>query len=165
MGPSRPPCPPLHVPQDPMATHLNPHQFCQLPLRCLEDAACLASLVGPEGAPTGGQLVLAVAVLTGTCWLLPGLLSGGLHGAGPVTSVLLPDLLSGMPPWARPGCWEGTREGGAEGKALPEQELPGAPLKPLPAGTRRSGHVHTPCQSLSGGHLASLQWAGVFCNK
>lgn len=118
MGPYGPPRSLPHMPQDPVATHLNPHQFCQLPLRCLKDAACLASLVGAEGATTGGQLVLAVAVLTGACWLFPGLLSGGLHGAGPVTSVLPPDLLSGMPLWARPGLWEGTGEGRGQGQGL-----------------------------------------------
>lgn len=70
----------------PSAAHLNPHQLGQLSLGCLEDAAGLAALVGPEGAvATAGRLVLTVTVLTGACWLLPGLLGWGLGDAGPVT--------------------------------------------------------------------------------
>ena len=104
--------PPNLVPQTPSAAHLNPHQLGQLPLRRLKDAARLAALVGPEGAPAGGRLVLTVAVFTGAGWLLPGLLSRGLCGARPVTSLLPPDLPPrGTPPVARPGSQEGTGVG------------------------------------------------------
>ena len=55
---------------------------------------------------------------------------------------------------------------GEEGKTLPELRLPGTPLKPLLAGTQRSGPVHMPCRSPSGGHPASLWWMrGNKCNK
>ena len=112
------PDPPPHVPQDPTAAHLDPHQFGQLPLRRLKDAACLASLVGPEGATPRGQLLLTEAVLTGTRWLLPGLLSGGLHGTGPVTSVLPPDLLPRTPPCTRLGSREGAGARWGRGQGL-----------------------------------------------